>query len=241
MIAELLEKFAKNADRYEIGAPETADEFQVYVSLGDCRKARALLRSGGVAQAAPEPAPSAPDRSAASIEADVQTAVLIKLSSTEEDDIDFVLRSLVDSKVDPTFNRGVIAGFRRQLIAVAASEAFLYAVPPSPVAGEWQPIADFVPGHDNPNVLVVDQGSVSEAYYDGENDSWFKAGKNPHDFDFVSSDALYPSHWMPLPEPPASSVSSTTNETEHDPGCQSGDFGPCDCSMSPAHRNSEAG
>jgi hypothetical protein len=67
----------------------------------------------------------------------------------------------------------------------------------------WQPIDRFNPEADNPNVLVSDQGSVSEAYYDGEADAWFKAGKSEHDFDFVSSDRLYPSHWMPLPDPPA--------------------------------------
>lgn len=69
-------------------------------------------------------------------------------------------------------------------------------------ADEWQPIETFDPGPNNPNVLVVDQGVVSEAYYNGESDQWFKAGKSEHDFDFVNSDRLYPTHWMPLPAPP---------------------------------------
>jgi hypothetical protein len=63
----------------------------------------------------------------------------------------------------------------------------------------WRPIATADKDH---NVLVAHDGQVSEAYYDGENDAWYKAGKSPHDFDFVSSDLIFPTHWMPLPALP---------------------------------------
>lgn len=80
--------------------------------------------------------------------------------------------------------------------------------------GAWQPIEDYVPGNDNLNVLVVDQGVVSEAYYNGESDAWFKAGKSEHDFDFVSGDRLFPTLWQPMPKPPTSSAPSTTRGGE---------------------------
>lgn len=85
-------------------------------------------------------------------------------------------------------------------------------------AASWQPITDLVPEHDNPNVLVVDQGIVSEAYYSGESDTWFKAGKSEHDFDFVSGDRLYPTHWMPMPAPPStiSRPNQPSQEKSHD-------------------------
>lgn len=66
----------------------------------------------------------------------------------------------------------------------------------------WLPIETYDPAHEL-NVLVVDQGVVSEAYYDGESDTWFKEGKSEHDFDFVDSDRLFPTHWMPMPEAPS--------------------------------------
>lgn len=69
-------------------------------------------------------------------------------------------------------------------------------------AGAWQLIETYDPAHEL-NVLVVDQGVSSEAYYDGESDAWFKAGKSEHDFDFVSSDRLFPTHWMPMPAGPS--------------------------------------
>jgi hypothetical protein len=52
--------------------------------------------------------------------------------------------------------------------------------------------------------IIVYSGfdGVCTAYYDGETGSWFRSGKHPCDFDFVQSDEVYPTHWMPLPEPP---------------------------------------
>jgi hypothetical protein len=68
---------------------------------------------------------------------------------------------------------------------------------------EWRLIEDYEFPPFGPNVLVVDGGHVCEAAYDHDTDAWYRAGKNPHDFDFVSGDLLYPSHWMPLPAPPS--------------------------------------
>lgn len=59
----------------------------------------------------------------------------------------------------------------------------------------WQPI-ETAP-EDGTSVLVVDQGVVSEAYYDGEDKAWWLANTAPHDFD--PSRAIYPTRWRPLP------------------------------------------
>lgn len=67
--------------------------------------------------------------------------------------------------------------------------------------GAWYPIESYNPAWTL-NVLVSDNGVVSEAYYDGESDAWFKEGKSEHDFDFVDSDRLFPTHWMPMPKGP---------------------------------------
>lgn len=67
--------------------------------------------------------------------------------------------------------------------------------------GAWQPINDYVPGHDNQSVLVVDRGIVSEAYYNGESDTWWLANTSEHDFDHA--EAIYPTLWQPMPTAPS--------------------------------------
>lgn len=43
-------------------------------------------------------------------------------------------------------------------------------------------------------------GWVAEAYFDEDAERWYSA--NTHSTDCVDG-SLYPSHWMPLPEPPS--------------------------------------
>ena len=71
---------------------------------------------------------------------------------------------------------------------------------------EWQPIdtAD----KDTDVIVYSEFDGVCTAYYDGEVDQWFRSGKSPHDFDFVTSDAVYPTHWQPLPAPPSSGATT---------------------------------
>lgn len=66
---------------------------------------------------------------------------------------------------------------------------------------DWQPIDTYKPDDQYNSVLVVDRGHVSEAYYNGESDSWWRANTSEHDFD--ACQAIYPTHWMPKPAPPA--------------------------------------
>lgn len=76
------------------------------------------------------------------------------------------------------------------------------ASPPDP-AVRWLPIETFDPINSDepvPSVLVVDRGMVSEAYYNGETDTWWLA--NTSDYDFDHSEPIYPTLWMPLPSPP---------------------------------------
>lgn len=42
------------------------------------------------------------------------------------------------------------------------------------------------------------------------------------------------------PRPPASAAMGLSAGGEHDPGCQTGDFGPCDCSLSSTHHQEPA-
>lgn len=66
----------------------------------------------------------------------------------------------------------------------------------------WKPI-ETAP-KDGRHVLVAvtndEPGYVAEAYYEEDADrGWFSA--NTHWTDYVDGQ-LFPSHWMPLPEPP---------------------------------------
>jgi ssDNA-binding Zn-finger/Zn-ribbon topoisomerase 1 len=107
-------------------------EFRVECSSGSDAQARALR---SVLKRASD---ALRIRAQSTREPEISVSVLEKLSSTEEMDIDFLLNSLVDPKVDPTFNRGIVAGFRRQLIKVAAAEAALLA----PTSPECRPLND---------------------------------------------------------------------------------------------------
>jgi Lar family restriction alleviation protein len=66
-------------------------------------------------------------------------------------------------------------------------------------ASDWQPIET---APKDRNLIVAEGSHVAEAYYDGESDMWFRAGKHPNDHDFVRSDRLFPTHWQLLPAPP---------------------------------------
>src|SRR6185312_10851193 len=90
--------------------------------------------------------------------------------------------------------------WRNQAKAVLLAVTSTDATP----GAQWQPI-DTCDRSLFGNVLVVEQGIVSEAYYNGESDSWWLANTAEHDFDHAAP--IYPTHWMRLPEPP--SVTST--------------------------------
>lgn len=70
---------------------------------------------------------------------------------------------------------------------------------------DWQPI-ETAPKDGRHVLLAVTNdppnfpGYVSEGYYEEDRDCWYQA--NTHWTDQFDG-ALYPSHWMPLPEPPA--------------------------------------
>jgi hypothetical protein len=74
-----------------------------------------------------------------------------------------------------------------------------------PDYGAWRPIETFLPEvaaeESTPSVLVWDRGEVSEAYYNGETDSWWLANTSEHDFDACK--AIYPTHWRRKPDGPA--------------------------------------
>lgn len=90
---------------------------------------------------------------------------------------------------------------------------------PAETAGEsgvaqasWMPIET---APKDKNVLVDDRGQVSEAYYNGETDTWWLANTSEHDFDHA--DAIYPTIWHPLPALPASSLPSTQSASAAEP------------------------
>lgn len=61
----------------------------------------------------------------------------------------------------------------------------------------WQPIST-APTDGTCVIVSTIEGCVGEAKcYDG--DKWYWAGFDPTDY---VDGSVYPSHWMPLPEPP---------------------------------------
>lgn len=62
------------------------------------------------------------------------------------------------------------------------------------------------------SVLVNDRGMTCEAYFHADDRNWWLAQTDPHDFD--ASQAIFPTQWMPLPEPPATADLSPA----HSPG-----------------------
>jgi hypothetical protein len=67
---------------------------------------------------------------------------------------------------------------------------------PHPQPG-WQPIAT----HDGSfmEVIVATEDAVGEARYRGE-DGWWWINNDPTD---VWGERIYPTHWLPLPDPPS--------------------------------------
>ena len=67
----------------------------------------------------------------------------------------------------------------------------------TPMSSEWM---DIETAPKDKNVLVLDAGFVSECYFNSESGKWWLANTAEHDFDH--EDQIYPTHWMPIPEPP---------------------------------------
>ena len=65
--------------------------------------------------------------------------------------------------------------------------------------GEWQDIVTFN-AHSLAHVLVSDGNWVCEGYLDQDSEEWWATNNHPTDH---WGEQLYPTHWMPLPEPPA--------------------------------------
>jgi hypothetical protein len=68
---------------------------------------------------------------------------------------------------------------------------------------DWKPISEWESAPDDiksANVLVAEDGIVSEAYYNGEDDSWWLANTAEHDFD--PAHPIYPQAWARMPAPP---------------------------------------
>jgi len=63
---------------------------------------------------------------------------------------------------------------------------------------EWQPI-ETAPKYGD--VIVTNGTAVGEARYYADEDGWWWAGSSPTDF--CDHKVWNPSHWMPLPSPPA--------------------------------------
>ena len=57
------------------------------------------------------------------------------------------------------------------------------------------------PPFDGGHVLVADKIAVSEARYHQDRDGWWLAQTDPTD---VFDGQIYPTHWQPMPNPPAS-------------------------------------
>jgi hypothetical protein len=64
---------------------------------------------------------------------------------------------------------------------------------------EWKPI-ETAPKDQSIIAWDPECEAMGEAYYDGEDDSWWWANTAPHDFD--PSRPFYPSLWHPMPTPP---------------------------------------
>lgn len=65
----------------------------------------------------------------------------------------------------------------------------------------WQPI-ESAPT-DGTCVLVAEGAAVGEARCYSEGEGWYWAGNAPTD---SWGGRVYPTHWMPLPEPPSQTV-----------------------------------
>lgn len=62
---------------------------------------------------------------------------------------------------------------------------------------QWQPIK--TAPKDGTHFLCASEGWVSEVYWDADQKCCYAA--NTHSTDYVDG-AVWPTHWMPLPEPP---------------------------------------
>lgn len=82
-------------------------------------------------------------------------------------------------------------------IAASAIRTLIDATPA--VQSAWRTDMENAP--KDRSILVVDRGEVSEAYYDGETDSWWLAHTAPYDFD--NTKAIYPTHWQLMPATPS--------------------------------------
>jgi hypothetical protein len=67
-----------------------------------------------------------------------------------------------------------------------------------PQAMPWQPIET---APRDKSILLSEEGIVGEGYYDGESGYWFWA--NTHPLNFEPCQEVFPTHWQPLPDPPA--------------------------------------
>lgn len=68
---------------------------------------------------------------------------------------------------------------------------------------EWQPIEPGCEGRRCESVILAwrdeDGAHLSgEGYFDVITESWYRVG--------VGESAIYPTHWMPLPDPPSSAA-----------------------------------
>lgn len=73
----------------------------------------------------------------------------------------------------------------------------------------WQPIETYVPKADiRESVLLSDGKWVCEGYWHDEKGVWLPEG-DVDDGSPGSGQYLYPTHWMPLPEPPTSPSSDS--------------------------------
>jgi hypothetical protein len=64
---------------------------------------------------------------------------------------------------------------------------------------EWRPI-ETAPKDGSCVLVAHDDMIVSEAAFDIQDNNWWLAQTGPHDFD--PSNAIYPTHWMPMPRHP---------------------------------------
>lgn len=74
---------------------------------------------------------------------------------------------------------------------------------PAPEARQdWQPIESFngLEIQFGTGVIVCEDGIVGEAVWRGEDEGWWWINNNPSD---AWGSRIYPTHWMPLPAPPA--------------------------------------
>lgn len=68
------------------------------------------------------------------------------------------------------------------------------------LAERWQPIEAFVPTPDECDFLVCVKDYVGEARWQYDHEAWYWAGNDPTD---SWGAPIFPTHWQPLPAPPA--------------------------------------